>query len=197
MPIELQPKEKIIYSAPFIPFPSNPKAIELSDLTIWEYVPGEDMNRHVESLIKSLSLNEFDFLAINNNGGSWLGRKILDSSYFNHIPWFYIEYHRPKDGFSANATAPIPNELSNARILVAEDVIDSGGVAQAIRKDAPNSTIAAVVRKRVLGQINVPGVYTAIEVENRWLGGVGMEMLNTPEGELLRRHDSLYSKEGL
>ncbi|MFV1917689.1 MAG: hypothetical protein ACC618_04395 [Patescibacteria group bacterium] len=160
---------------PFIPFPEDPNFIELDGQKVIDYISPEVISTRIKTISGLVNLVDFDSVVVNAKGGWFLYHKLARLQNFGGQP-VEVAYHRPQESYGAIVVKQIPEELKNSRLLMIEDILDTGGVLDAMMKDAPNSTAVVAVRKRnIPSQIQTPNTFVAVETENYWLGGFGMD----------------------
>lgn len=168
-------RDRVPFETPYRKFPLPPNERILDELIVYDYIQPREMQRLLRSLSNRVKLADYEGVLVNLNAGRFLFEVLVQLQLYKQEP-IEIEYHRSATGFGANIVTAVPEEIRAKKLLVVESVIDSGGVAQAINKDAPNSSFAVVVHKNgVNGQIGIPNVYAAIKTDNVWYGGCGAD----------------------
>jgi hypoxanthine-guanine phosphoribosyltransferase len=183
------------YEVPFVPFPENPKTINIGNHEVYEYISPEAMRRYIEQFAERVDFNRFDAVVVNLNGGMFLFKQLASIKNYQKPPIF-IEYHRPANGFGSIETIPVPKKLTDKNILIIDDIFDSGGVLRDIfAKVGRNShAIVAVTKKGIEGQLKDPRIDVAVKIENVWVGGFGMDLGIDGEGDLFRMHPGIVVK---
>lgn len=175
--------------------PKNPETIVCMGIPMVVYLGPEILIPEVDHFIDLLSpLQDFEAILPNNNGGGWLTGKTLARHDRTGVPIVPIEYHRNKGGFSCSVTTRVPEHLRRKRVLIIDDVYDSGGTAMKMKEDTPNATMIFVLRKTVEGQLLIPDAYWAFEANDTWFGGAGMRLTDDPEKVYIRRLNMLVAK---
>lgn len=166
---ELSRNENPLY-VPYI----EAQLIEVDGYQVYPYISPKDMGLLIEDLARKIILNDFEHVLYNNDGGKFLFEALSELQGYDDKP-IEIEYHPTYDDNLIRVDKAVPSELKEEKLLVIEDVYDRGITLAQIKADAPNSTIVVAVKKiNVPNQIIIPGVYVGVEVDNHWLGGVGM-----------------------
>lgn len=161
---------------PYVPFPKELQLIDIEGQFAYSYISPQKMGKFISDLSEKVSLTNFDAVLVNSKGGWFLFNALAKLQNYQREP-IEIEYHRPPEGYSADIVKPVPLHLRTTKNLVIDDVYDTAGVLQAIMDMAPNSSAAIAVKKReVPNQIFIPKVFVGVEVDNHWLGGVGMDL---------------------
>ena len=167
----LKPETK---APPFYPLPEFPKTLSLDGIPVAEYISPEKLDRNLRFLSQKVRLKDYAAVVVNLSGGWPLYLRLVRLQ--NFIPTTHtVEYHRSKNGYSADVVVPIPGFLAGEKILIVEDVYDTGGTLKAMFEHAPHADAVVVVRKiGIPNQIPVPRVKAAVITQNAWLGGMGM-----------------------
>lgn len=162
---------------------------------VHQYTSPAEMKKYIERLADLVRLDKFENVLVNMNGGMFLFEALAGLQGYTKEPKL-IEYHRPKDGFGAIVTISVPKELRGTRATIVDDILDSGGVLRAIRKelDPDSQTIALVTKNGIQDQIQVPNVTIGLRVDNKWLGGCGMDMSVPNEANSFRNYPGLVVK---
>jgi len=178
---ELQPTKS--YEAPFVSFPQNPRLIELDGFSVLDYISPEYMNLRIRDLSSRIKLDDFDRVVVNAKGGWFLYYELARLQLPRQRP-IEVVYRRPPQAYGAIVDNPIPSALREKRLLIVEDILDSGGVLETMMRDAPNSTCLVAVKKRnIPNQIQTANTYSCVETDNLWLGGCGMDFGNESYSE--------------
>lgn len=123
------------FKAEYIPFPKNPKKINIGGHDVFEYVESDHLGELVHNMSNHVDLNQFDVVYFNEKGGKWLKDQLQEiQKYAKEI--LPCEYH--PDG-------RIPLGIANAHrglnVAVIDDVRDTTRTTNFIRNDSPNSTL--------------------------------------------------------
>ena len=179
----------------YVPFPAEPKIIRVDGFTVHEYVTPKEMDKIIKNLSNQFDFRKYDTVLVNKNGGNFLFDRLADLKKFKGVA-HEIEYHRPEKGFGAIIEMPVPDEAHKSKAVVIDDIYDSGGVFEAILKNlSPESLCISLVRKRgINGQIAIPNILVGLEIDNVWVGGVGMNLGIPEEGYTFRNHPGLVVK---
>jgi hypoxanthine-guanine phosphoribosyltransferase len=173
--------------------PVRPKIITVGSRQLHEYASPEQVQPHIERMSEQINIRDFAAYFVNINGGLWIADMFMRLQGITQQPTV-IEYHRPKNGIGVERVITVPEEYSQERILVFEDVLDRGDTLMAIWKDAPFATFAVAIHKLgVPNQIRPPGVHVGLETRNEWLGGMGMD-LDQIDSNIVRIHHGLVFK---
>lgn len=164
--------ERVIDELARIPLETT--GFELQGYEVLPYVSPEEMGVYLEQLSSRIRLSDYDSIIVNASGGLFLFDVLCYLQDYYPVPYI-VEYHRPDGGYACRVDVPIPDEAKVGRILVVEDIWDSGGVLKRIKEDVPAAEIAVVVKKvGVANQINVDDVYVALNIVDAWVGGCGL-----------------------
>jgi len=157
-----------LYKTPYIEYPQHPTEIEIEGFRANAYISPEEVNKYTIEFSKHVSFEWFDFVLVNMNGGRSFAEDLARLQHYSK-KIYKIEYH-------PNGDMPIriPSAYQDAKIAVIDDVLDTGLTSELIRKDAPFAAMLYLVRKRTPGQIVVHNSACAIEVDDKWLFGRGM-----------------------
>ncbi len=177
---------------PYIPFPENPKIIEVAGHQVYEYLSPKIVKNIIEDLSATVRFGDFDEVLVNMKGGMFLFEEMAFIQGWEKSPKL-IEYHRKEGGYAADIVIPVPPELKGKSILVVEDIYDSGGVLRQIMEDAGSNchVVTLVTKMDVPNQIQVPRVTIGVIVDYIWLGGGGMDMGYKDKGEQFRHHPGI------
>ncbi|OIP99794.1 hypothetical protein AUK40_00410 [Candidatus Wirthbacteria bacterium CG2_30_54_11] len=143
------------------------------------------MRTCIRNLSDSVDLRSFDHIFYVLQGGLFLyeqltALQVYPRKYEKHS----IEYHRHPVNGDRLVDKALPEGLKGS-ILVIDDVWDTARTARLIVEDARRQsavtsiTFAVVAYKDIVPErVEVPDiiVYAAVQVENRWLGGCGMDL---------------------
>lgn len=181
------------YEIPYVPFPKNPQKVTMLDFEVFKYVEGSEMKKFIKQLSDRNSLRDYDEVLVNWRGGWELFVALARLQ--NYPRWPSIcEIHR--SDFGTYITKPVDNFLRRKKVLVVDDIFDRGlTMIEALRYVGPESRgVTAVWKDGVDGQVFDPRVDSAVRVDNKWMGGMGMNMGLPGERELFRRQPGLYVK---
>ncbi len=183
------------YKTPFVPFPENPKTIKIGQFEVFEYISPEMMLKYIRQFAYKVDFNEFNHVAVNLNGGLFLFNELTKIKGYDKPP-ILIEYHRPQNGFGSIETIPVPKELSDKKILIVDDIFDSGGVLKGIfaKVGQDSRAIVAVTKNGIEGQLKDPRIGVAVKINNVWIGGYGMDLGVKGEGQVFREHPGIVVK---
>ncbi len=182
------------FSTPEIHYPEIPRIINVGNFRVEEYISPEVVNKHVKALVETINLKNFQAILVNLSGGQWLYDRLSSIKRDIPIPVELIEYHRPKDGFGAIETIPIPKYLKGEDCLVIDDIKDTAGVLKAIMDELGKNSQAIVVVDKNVKKLKVENVTAAIKVDDIWLGGCGMNMGLDKEKDEIRNWSGIVVK---
>jgi uncharacterized protein len=184
-----------VFETPYVPFPTTPETIEVGGHSVHEYISPEKMEQIIENLSGQIDLHKFEGVLVNMNGGMFLFEQLSCLQGYRQEP-VIIEYHRPKEAYGAIVVTPVPPELKGKRLLVLDDIYDSGGTLRAVIEDAGSSSqaVALVIKNGIPDQIKIPNILIGERIDNKWIGGCGMDMGLAKEGDCFRCHPGLAVK---
>lgn len=162
-----------------IPFPEDPKIIDLDGLKFYEYVAPKFAMEKIAQASRDFRLSDYDYVIVPADGGF---------NYYNMLCVFQsdnkerhrrrtVTYRRKKDGTGIDVIDPVPQEIKRGKNLIIDDIFNTGLTLHTILEDSPNSDVAVAVMK-----VNVPYqipiyrsrvVFTTMFLENYWLAGIG------------------------
>lgn len=180
-------------NVPYAPFPKHPEKTNIVDFEVYKYIEADQMDKYIKDLSDRNSLRNYDQVLVNWRGGwdLFIGLKNIQG----YKKWPYIcEFHRTDAGISI--TKPVDSSLKNRKVLVVDDVFDRGLTINSIFDfvGQESRAVVAVWKDGVAGQIDNPRVDAAVITDNKWLGGVGMNMGLKGEKEILRRYSGIVVK---
>lgn len=165
------------YEAPFVPFPENPELIWWEGSSAFQYITPEQVYRQLNELVQRIDIDQYDLLAYNLNGGAFPARLFAGTKGFTG-KMLQIEYHMAKNGSPVSVVKRIPERFRDKKILVIEDVYDTGSVFNRMQEDCPALNFVVMSLK-----INVPNqiqpsenVIPLFKTVNKWQAGVGMNI---------------------
>jgi len=180
------------YTPPFVEFPANPKIIEINGIKVYDYVSPDEMSNYIKEFSKTIDLNDFDVLLINQKGGRFFAETLMKLQNYRGS-FLNVEYHRDH-----KIIIPVPEDIKKLRLGVFDDIWDSGGTPADILNDAPNSSFVFMTQKEgIEGQILIPRSRVAIQISNVWVGGCGMNLETEGDGlpkDFARDYPSLIAK---
>ncbi|HNT30358.1 MAG TPA: hypothetical protein PKL83_05395 [bacterium] len=168
-----------------IAFPECPVRSEYQGICYEQYIPEQLVRDQIVTLSAQVQVREYERVLYVLRGGLFLYEQLtrlqdIECNYEKHA----IEYHRHPVSGDRLIEKAVPADVSGS-VLVIDDVWDTARTARLIAEDlyrlpaVEQVTFAVVARKdSVPGRVGVPGVtvYAAMELENRWLGGCGMDL---------------------
>ncbi|QQG41186.1 MAG: hypothetical protein HYV90_03330 [Candidatus Woesebacteria bacterium] len=180
---------------PYVRFPEDPKIITVGDFKVFEYVNPSEMAKYVKILSDKVKLDNFDAVLVNMKGGMFLFESLSRLQGYSKNP-VKIEYHRPENAYGATIVTPVPPELRNLKLLTVDDIYDSGGVFRAIMADSgPSSEAVAFVTKTgIPNQIQIPNMTIGLKIDDKWVGGCGMDLGVPDEENTFRNYPGLVVK---
>lgn len=179
---------------PYIAFPKNPQTIKIGNFVVKEYVSPQEVKTHVEALAEKINFSNFKCALVNLEGGFWLFNELLKIKRIMNINVEMIEYHRPDGGFGANVVTPVPKYLFGEDCLVIDDIKDSAGVLKEIMKPLGQNSVAAVVVDKNVKKLNVSNVLAAMKIDDKWIGGCGMDIGFPKEESVFRDYSGIVVK---
>jgi hypoxanthine-guanine phosphoribosyltransferase len=175
-------------SAPYIPFPAHAVEDELAGQNFFWYIRPEVMQQHIQTMTETIKLNSYDHVFYVRQSGLFLYEHFSAvQKYPRSHENLSIEYHA-HPGREVSVIKPVPEGLRGS-VLVIDDVWNTGTTGSLIARDirqcseVTNITIVVVAYKRDISQrILVPGITleAVVQVDNRWLGGCGMDLGTDP-----------------
>lgn len=180
---------------PYFPFPDNPKTIMVGNISAQEYISPLQMEKLIESLSEKISLKKYETVLVNMNGGMFLFYYLSKLQDYKKSP-VQIEYHRPENGYGATIKIPVSEKYRNKKVLIIDDIYDSGGVFQEIMKNVGSSSqaVALVTKKDIPNQIKIPNILIGVIIDNKWVGGSGMDLGIPGEENTFRNYAGLVVK---
>jgi hypothetical protein len=179
------------FKAPYVEFPKNTLTINIDGHNVIKYISGGRLGEFVHNMSNHVDLNSFDVVYYNREGGKWLKDQLQEiQKYTKEI--LPCEYH--PDG---RIPLRIDKTHSGLSVAVVDDVCDTRKTTDLIREDAPNSTLIYVARKLRGDQIDDPKSIHAVDLDDVWLGGAGMNLETEGDGlpkDFLRNEPAIYVK---
>lgn len=182
-----------ISEIPHVHFPQNPEKINIAGFEVFKYIDGLDMKKYIKALSDRNNLRDYDQVLVNWRGGWELFTTLKDLQ--GYWKWPSIcEYHRTKYGVSV--TKPVDNSLRSKKVLLVDDIFDRGKTILEILRSlgSESKAVVAVWKEGVPGQIKDPRVDAGVIVDDKWLGGWGMNMGFDNEKEIFRKHSGIVVK---
>jgi len=107
-----------------------------------------------------------------------------------------MEAARPERAYGATIISPVPPELRHLKLLGVDDIYDSGGVFRAIMADSGplSEAVALVTKKGIPNQIQIPNITIGLKIDDRWVGGCGMNLGAPGEENIFRNYPGLVVK---
>lgn len=157
------------FRPPYIPFPKNPKIVEIDGHPAHNYISQNELSRLIDDFSQHVNLNWYDTVCINLACGEFFANELFKRQSFNGNI-INIEYHEDK-----RIVTPVPKWLRGRRFAVVDDVLDKFITGELIRSDAPLSDLLYMTKKKYVTPENrLNGCYWACEVDSEWLLGGGM-----------------------
>lgn len=161
------------YKPQFVEFPATPRLIFINGATmpVYEYISPEVFIPRLKMLTSMINFRYFDAIAYNLKGGEFPAKLIRNFSgrALHAIP---IEYHP-----SGKIATPIPKYLSDKRVLVIEDIFDTGISKDLMKFDCPNVHLVVMSQKiEVEDQSDHSNVTPLFLTVNKWQAGAGMNI---------------------
>ncbi len=168
------------------------------------YIDEVSMRVCIQSLSDTIDLRSYDHIFYVLQGGLFLYEQLTELQQFpKDYDLHSIEYHRHPVNGDRLVDKALPSGLSG-KVLIIDDVWDTAKTATLIVNDARRQigitslTFAVVAYKdTVPGRVEVPDVTVkaAVQVENYWLGGCGMDLgVEGPLNQDFRRLPALVVK---
>jgi hypothetical protein len=180
-----------LFNPTYIEFPRLPLVTNIDGHDVYKYVRPERLNQLVRHMSDCVDLDLFDVVYFNKKGGKWLKDQLQEiQNYTKEI--LPCEYH--PDGRLPLRIAP---EHRGLNVGVIDDVRDTRRTTDFIRDDAPNSTLIYVARKLRSDQTEDPKSIHAVDLDDVWLGGAGMNLETEGDGlpkDFLRNEPAIYVK---
>lgn len=156
-----------------VEFPAKPNLIflEKSQFPVYEYIPPEVFIPQLKIFTSMINFDEFDAIAYNLEGGKFPYQLMQTFSPrpFNAFP---IKYHQ-----SGKIEIPIPKYLYYKRLLVIEDIFDTGVSCNLMKTHCPGLHLAVMSQKiEVPNQAEPNNVTPVFLTVNKWQTGVGMNI---------------------
>lgn len=176
--------------APFVKFPENPRVVTVGGFKVLEYLSPAEITRYLDRLASFVRFKDFDEVLMNLNGGSFVFDYIGRVTCYNK-PAIPIEYHKTDDEAGVEVVRPVPESLWGRRVLIVDDVHDTGRVLEKILEDthSPTARAAVIVSKEgVEDKVPIGNIAVGVRIENRWVGGCGMDL------GIEKKHDDCFRK---
>ena len=149
----------------YFPFPADPETIIIDGIPAYKYVDETDIQKLIMDFRSQINLNWYEAIFLNREGGIPFGVDVA-----NGHPVGFIKYK--EDG---EISIPIPGRLKYARILVLDDIYDTGITGSLIKLDAPNARLVYLTRKRDVPNLrSLEDTVWLSEIDKIWALGKGM-----------------------
>lgn len=175
--MSITPESPSKYEAPFFPFPQNPNFVRKKNMLAHEYIPPNVFLRQLQEVCRMIDFSKFAAVVYNLKGGEFPAKIVAEIKRYREqmIP---VEYHMSKDGKPVDVVKRIPKYLEDERVLVIEDVYDTGGVYQRMRQDCKDLHMLVMsyklgVKNQIPPSENVIPVFRTV---NKWQAGMGMNI---------------------
>jgi hypoxanthine-guanine phosphoribosyltransferase len=180
---------------PYFPFPDNPKTITVGNIRAQEYISPLQMEGLIKTLSNKISLKKYEAVLVNMNGGMFLYYYLSRLQNYKKSS-IQIEYHRPQEGYGAVIKIPVPKKYKDKKVLIIDDIYDTGGVFQEIMKnvDSSSQAVVLVTKKDIPNQIKIPNILIGVIIDNKWVGGSGMDLGIPGEENTFRNFPGLVVK---
>lgn len=180
-----------IFKAPHVEFSKSPEIVHIQRHDVYKYIDKDLLDQHVRNMSGFVNLNWFDVVYFNQKGGLWLKNKLQSIQKYSEkiLP---CEYH--PDG---RMPFRIAEEHRGLNIGVIEDVRDTKRTTDFIRSDAPNAKLIYLTRKLRDDQTNDPNSIQAVDIDDVWIGGAGLNLEKQGDGlpkDFLRTEPAIYVK---
>lgn len=159
-----------------VPYPkpseiSKREIIYHKGLPAWKYVSREQIEGYQNSLFLKFDLKQYEGAIINMAGGEGIGNDAI--KFQKYIgPVGYAAYKEPTGGFGAIIKQEIPEFLLGKKVVIFEDVWETGGVITEMRKKLdPASLTVFLTRKDRDDQLYIPNALYAFTSVPEWIGG--------------------------
>lgn len=167
------------YEPPFILFPENPTVINIGGYDVYEYITPEQMDKYFREAADRLGdLSQYDYIVYNENGGRYVAEHLFEVKR-HEGPAIPIKYHHPYGG-EVKIVRGVPDDIrAGMKVLVVEDILDSGQTIEFIEKDCNGADITVfcpVHKTGVEGQILPRNFIGAVKIPDHWVGGCGMDI---------------------
>ncbi len=170
-------------NVPFVAFPETPRTILIANHPVHAYIPPEDMDKFLISMFESTVVPDDAQILVNMNGGRNIFDRYRDYRQKRGRPIdpnnvHKIEFHRGP-GNSVVVVRGVPESIQGGNVLSLDDINDRGQTGLAVykecaRRGASVQTMMAIYKEGIEGRVNIPNARHAVCVDNRWLGGTGM-----------------------
>ncbi len=181
------------FEIPHVAFPKNPKKINILGFEVYKYIGPDQMDKFIEVLSDRNNLRDYDAVLVNLWGGLELFKDLRRLQ--NYPKWPYMAKIARTD-LGVREVFPIDNNLKRKKVLIVDDILDRGWTLQEMfRHVGPDSrAVVAVTKIGIKGQILDPRVDSAVSVDDRWLGGKGMNIGYPGEEQLFRQYRGIVVK---
>ena len=158
-------------------FPDNPTTTTIEGYNVLEYIPQEIVMENIKQIAELIDPNEFDAVVVNETGGIYLYKLLSEfNPEITLRDTFPVNYKRAPGGYNSDVIKPIPESIRGTKTLLIEDIYDTGGTIEAIKKHSPDTvSVVAVQKAGILNQIALNNIFPAVITDDVWLGGVGMD----------------------
>jgi len=160
------------YLPRLVEFPSNPELIfiEKYRFPVYKYITPEEFLPELDILASKIDFKAYDGIAYNLGGGKFPYELI--KSLYPSVDAFPIEYHP-----TGRIVTPIPKYYYDKKLLVIEDIFDTGKSKHYMDQDCLNlQMIVMSLKLEVEGQIEPKNVIPVYLTVNKWQAGVGMDI---------------------
>lgn len=161
------------YKPPMVEFSTKPTLIflEKSHFPVYEYITPGVFIPQLKIFTGMINFDQFDAIANNQNGGGFPFEMMqcFSPKLSNAFP---IEYRQ-----SGKIVTPIPKYLYFKKLLVIEDVFDSGTSNELMKKHCPGVHLAVMSQKiGVPNQTSSDNITPLFLTINEWQAGAGMNI---------------------
>jgi hypothetical protein len=111
------------YNPPLVEFPANPEIITINGIKVYNYVSPNKMFDYIKEFSKTIELNAFDVLLINQKGGGFFANTLMSLQKYRGAKC-NIEYHRDH-----KIVIPVPEDIKKFKLGVLDDIWDGGGTS--------------------------------------------------------------------
>jgi len=172
------PEDLVRHAAPF---PKIERVLQYGPRSVIEYLTSTETVKAIYKLTEEINLGEYHHIIVNASGGSALSNML--SSMESIAPNFIsVAVRRDENGSGIRIDSPLPSDLKG-RVLIMEDILDTGKTLKKLTDYCPHADIdvvVAVLKAGVEDQIPihryVNSLHVAIFAPNgHWYGGIGMD----------------------
>lgn len=166
-------------------------------LPIHPYISPKELTKHIKEAAEQIDFSKYDATLVNMKGGKYFLDRLMALK-GRPKDLVEVEYHEPEGGFGAIVVIPVPNRLKGAKVLVVDDIRDTGGTSKKIAEDVAGETHFAfeLTKDNIPGQIILPHTIVGIKIDRVWVAGAGLD-ISTPKNDQFYPKDAFRDYPGI